>query len=625
MRRRPAVAALVAPHPDAAATEIDEIGGSRAVDVDEPDAPLVERLRPIEQGAGRHGHLRAESTVAQVRPVAHATVVHLDEIRQAVPGHVGDADGVPGPRERGRRPVVGRIGLGDPARGPETLALDGRVPAHAVAAFEEVRIAVAGQIDEPERDLSERGAGEGSERTERTPAIRRPLAESGSARPDVDEAGSLRAGEDEHRLAGSAVVGRRWPLRHLAGGPEPRPAEVPLVEPGAVFLAQQTGKSLAVEVQPMLLSPRSRRGKPGERPVVDGRDDAAEQDRGIAERQRRKGIALVRGAVPDVPRELRRHKPRARRIVLVAEVQGAHEAGLRSELREVVEHEDPPAAPVGPHLEAGTVRRERVAPCRPRPVRFDRRRRLVVVAIVEDDREQPAVARLGNAVAVADPLQVAGRTARGPMCLRDRGRNADKVFGLVLVDDDIALVVEALVEQPAEDATLVGGVGDPGSGRGAVQRGHVAGRDDPPVDVAAGVRPAFDAGERALRPGPVAADVMWPLVPLVADPAVVRIDQGGDQFVLAGEHEGVAVGRVVVGRQATVRSPDDRRGGERPAEPEDPVARPRVVHERARGRETRPPARDRHGDREARHPERGVGRERLTDAADGVAALPERS
>ena len=38
------------------------------------------------------------------------------------------------------------------------------------------------------------------------------------------------------------------------------------------------------------------------------------------------------------------------------------------------------------------------------------------------------------------------------MCLRDRGRNADKVFGLVLVDDDIALVVEALVEQPAEDA-----------------------------------------------------------------------------------------------------------------------------------------------------------------------------
>ena len=132
--------------------------------------------RSIEDRAGRHGHLRAESTVAQVRPVAHPTVVHLDEIGQAVSGHVGDADAVAGPGECGGRTVVGGIRLGDPPRRPETLALDGRVPAHAVAAFEEVRIAVARQIDEPERNVSERGAGEGSEGTERTPAIRRPLA-----------------------------------------------------------------------------------------------------------------------------------------------------------------------------------------------------------------------------------------------------------------------------------------------------------------------------------------------------------------------------------------------------------------------------------------------------------------
>ena len=230
------------------------------------------------------------------------------------------------------------------------------------------------------------------------------------------------------------------------------------------------------------------------------------------------------------------------------EIEGTHEGRLGPELGELVEHEDPPTPPIRSHLEARAAGRERVVSGRPRTVFGDRGGCRIVIAVVEDDREQPVVARPGYAIAVADAFEVPGRAARLPMDLSHGRRDPHEVLELVLVDDDVALVVEALIEQPAEDAALVGRVGDPRRGRPTVDRGHVARRDDPPVGLAVGVRPPLDSSERPLGPGPIATDLMCALDPLVADPAVAGVDQRRDEFVLAGQHERVAVGRVVVGR-----------------------------------------------------------------------------
>ena len=51
--------------------------------------------------------------------------------------------------------------------------------------------------------------------------------------------------------------------------------------------------------------------------------------------------------------------------VVVVEDQRAHELGSGPSSREAVEHQDAPAAAVGPDLEAGAVGGERVGPDRP--------------------------------------------------------------------------------------------------------------------------------------------------------------------------------------------------------------------------------------------------------------------
>ena len=60
--------------------EIDEVSGARSVDVGQADAALVELVGIVEQRRVVHCDLRAEATVAEVRPVAHLAVADPHQV-----------------------------------------------------------------------------------------------------------------------------------------------------------------------------------------------------------------------------------------------------------------------------------------------------------------------------------------------------------------------------------------------------------------------------------------------------------------------------------------------------------------------------------------------------------------
>ena len=84
VRRAPAVARLVEIEADAVAMQIDDVGRARAVDVGEPDAPLVELVRVVEPRRVVHGDLGAEAAVAEIGPVADFAVADPHEVGEAV-------------------------------------------------------------------------------------------------------------------------------------------------------------------------------------------------------------------------------------------------------------------------------------------------------------------------------------------------------------------------------------------------------------------------------------------------------------------------------------------------------------------------------------------------------------
>ena len=77
--------------------------------------------------------------------------------------------------------------------------------------------------------------------------------------------------------------------------------------------------------------------------------------------------------------------------------------------------------------------------------------------------------------------------------------HAIRVFGLVPIDDDVAPVVVAFADQPAEDVLGVLGIEDFGAVVPPVQRRDVVAGDGAPVD-RAGLQalPTLDAREQAL-------------------------------------------------------------------------------------------------------------------------------
>ncbi len=181
-----------------------------------------------------------------------------------------------------------------------------------------------------------------------------------------------------------------------------------------------------------------------------------------------------------------------------------------------MEQKDALAEAVGAHFEARAARRERVVAAQPRAAAVRDRRHGVVLTVVEDDLEHPIRARhirldqCRRPVAVPDSLRVLLRTAAGHGSIglvRSREVDAGAVFRFVAVDNRVALVVEALADQPAEDARRIHRVGDAALGGPPVQRRDVLRRDRAPVGVGGSrALPAFDPGEQPFDARPVAPD-----------------------------------------------------------------------------------------------------------------------
>ena len=257
----------------------------------------------------------------------------------------------------------------------------------------------------------------------------------------------------------------------------------------------------------------------------------------------------------------------------------------------MVKHQQPPAQPVGADLKAGPVAGERVRPACPWGVFCGGGCGRVVFAVVEHHLEAPVVGQsrklfiprqVRGVVAVEDAFEVAVG-ADDPMRFAGGVGHVGAVFGLVEVADGVAAVIEAQIQQPAEDPGGVGGVGDAALRVLAVQVGDVAAADGAPVHISGcQVGPAFDAGEPGFHPWPVGAHskVCSPICVDAWGPGVTGFLKQPDEVFIARKHEHVGVDGVVVAGQAFGGLAGDRRNTEVPAQAERAVAGPGVVAQR---------------------------------------------
>ena len=123
------------------------------------------------------------------------------------------------------------------------------------------------------------------------------------------------------------------------------------------------------------------------------------------------------------------------------------------------------------------------------------------------------IRQIGRAVAVEHTFEVAvGRAARvASIALVGLGEvNAIGVFRFVSVDDDVALVVVALADEPGKDASRIGRIADAALPRLAVPGGDVVLGDGAPEGVlrVREIHPAFDAGEQALDSRSITVDAV---------------------------------------------------------------------------------------------------------------------
>ena len=320
----------------------------------------------------------------------------------------------------------------------------------------------------------------------------------------------------------------------------------------------------------------------------------------------------------------------------VGQVERADEHRRGAELAEGVEHQDAAAEAVGAHVERRPEARERVEAARPGLDFGGRRRGRVVLAVVEDDLEEPRERleigrrRIGRrerrAAAVVDALDVevgeALRIGEARLLLGVAVEDGRRVLRLVFEPGDVAAVVDHGLQEPAKHAARLLRVGEARRGRLAEEARDVVPRDRAPVDLARGeIGALLDAREGALDARAVALDVVAAVVERVARAAR---DERGDEHLRAREDEFVGLLRVAVLGEPLVGAPRDRGEVHAPPDAERALPLARVVGER----ELRPAAAarggERQGHRERAGPCHGVGAERLADAADGAAAFRRR-
>ena len=175
--------------------QIQNVGGAGAVGVRHSDAPLVEEIGRVEPGRTIHGDLRAEASVAEVRPVADLAVADAHDVGQAVAGHVGEIDrlrAVGEKRPRTRLLLVERNVHAH--RRAEAFVEQGWMPLEGVVLGDQnVGDAVAGHVDEAQIWVAPVQNRQRTERAETSPsAVGVALVEAGGGRRNRRDRGRRR-------------------------------------------------------------------------------------------------------------------------------------------------------------------------------------------------------------------------------------------------------------------------------------------------------------------------------------------------------------------------------------------------------------------------------------------------
>jgi hypothetical protein len=87
-----AVAGLIEVDVDAVSAQIEEIGHAGAIDIGQPNASVVEQIRPVEPGRVIHRDLLAEPSIAEIGPVADFSIPDAHEICKPIARHIGEID-----------------------------------------------------------------------------------------------------------------------------------------------------------------------------------------------------------------------------------------------------------------------------------------------------------------------------------------------------------------------------------------------------------------------------------------------------------------------------------------------------------------------------------------------------
>ena len=268
------------------------------------------------------------------------------------------------------------------------------------------------------------------------------------------------------RRAGQSPGGRRDRIGVKA-------AQVALVEPALSLLGQDARDALAVQVQPLVLRAVEPYRQILQAFGVDEMDRLVHPGPAVLEFERGErplGVGLP-VALPDIAALRGRGEIGDDGARVVLQVGGADEAGGVAQLLEVVEDQHPPAQSLGSDLETGPKAGEGVGSRCPWPNLAARGGlRLIVLPIVKDDLEEPIVTLEGflasevslqpgfglegPVVPVPDVLEIAVGIALAvgqpvPL-LRQAGIDVVRILLLVPVDDQVALVVKAGLQQPLE-------------------------------------------------------------------------------------------------------------------------------------------------------------------------------
>src|SRR5207248_4268107 len=188
-RFAPAVARLIEVNAHAVAMQVDDVGRSRAVDVGQPHAPLLELVRVVEPWRVVHGDLGAEAAIAEIRPVADLAVSNPDEVDEAIAAQIGEIDRLRLVGEHQTRAALFVARLMCLASWTESVFREGRIPCKDVVfRDEDVGVAVTVQVDKAKIGLVPAEVRQLRERAEGLPAlVLSPLVEAGRWTAERDD------------------------------------------------------------------------------------------------------------------------------------------------------------------------------------------------------------------------------------------------------------------------------------------------------------------------------------------------------------------------------------------------------------------------------------------------------